>query len=159
MANEFTNESATLYATDSDDSLCETERASTLYGSGQALRPLLVSLSALLMAVLLMTYAWHRAARGHVNAYEDATSALILETTVGIIKEITLMHVHAVTVAAKALTYHAALYNSSTDTNLLDRFVVMLTFENLRITQFSNCVLPGWHPECVPCRTNCANRF
>ena len=61
-----------------------------------------------------------------MSSYEAAASLLLLDTTAKIIKDYTLLHMHGVTVAAKALTYFSALQNSSTDTTLLDRLMVPL---------------------------------
>ena len=98
----------------------------TIDPSKKNLRPLLISLSVLLMSVVLLTYAWHRATRSQLNEYEEGSSLLILNTIVETIEDYTLIHAHAVTVAAKALTFYSELHNSSTNTALLDRLVVRL---------------------------------
>lgn len=91
-----------------------------------SLKPLLISLSVLLVVVILLTYAWHRVSRSEVSDYDKAARVLILDTTVQLIKDNLLRNCHGVTVAAKSLTYYAALRNSSTNTILLDRFMVTL---------------------------------
>ena len=102
----------------------ETAGYDYLNGSKTAFKPLMMSMSVLLVGVVLLTYEWHKAARLQVSKYEEATSLVILHSITELIEDFTLWHMSGVSAAAKALTHYSGLNNSSTDTVLLDRFMV-----------------------------------
>ena len=91
------------------------------------LGPLLILMPLALVAVVVLNYWWLRQARTQVSQNDEASTDLMLGSIVQVIEDWILINVNAVTVAAKALTYHSALQNSSNDTSLLDRF--MVTFQ------------------------------
>ena len=122
-----------------------------------ALKPLLISLSVLLVVVILLTYAWHRVSSSEVSDYDKAARVLILDTTVQLIKDNLLRNCHGVTVAAKSLTYYAALSNSSTNTILLDRFMVTAIFDARSNPTLR--VLLGWYTRCIFFCRNSADGF
>ena len=126
--------------------------------SRMALKPLLVALSLVLVCVVFLTYSWHRVTRSQISGYEEATSFLILDTIVETIEDYTMIHVHAVSVAAKALTHYSALRNSSTNTVLLDRLMVTHPLSPGVLNNSTvPCVISGWHAEYIFCCRHCAD--